>query len=76
MDQSKDNIEIIMDRREAINFALKKAAEFKYTDSKNKIAVLITGKGTDPYIMGLDGQKTPWDDATVVREELEKIRNN
>ena len=35
--------------------------------------VLISGKGTDPYIMETNGKKTPWDDATVVREELEKV---
>jgi hypothetical protein len=34
---------------------------------------MITGKGTDPYIMEANGKKTEWDDATVVREELEKI---
>jgi len=59
--------EIIQDRREAIKMALNKA--------KKNTVVLITGKGTDPYIMGPNGTKTPWDDATVVREELEKILN-
>ncbi len=57
--------EIIMDRREAINSALKRAS---IGDS-----VLISGKGTDPYIMGPKGTKIPWDDATVAREELKKI---
>ncbi len=56
---------VIMDRREAISAALKKA----HTGD----AVIITGKGTDPYIMGPNGTKTPWDDATVAREELEKL---
>ena len=55
---------IILDRREAIAYAL---GEARIGD-----AVLITGKGTDPYIMEADGKRTPWDDATVVREELEK----
>lgn len=54
--------EIIMDRREAIAHALALAGHGD--------AVLITGKGTDPYIMGPKGMKEPWDDATVVREEL------
>ena len=36
---------------------------------------MITGKGTDPYIMEANNKKTKWDDATVVREELEKILN-
>lgn len=56
---------IILDRREAIAHALKKAEAGS--------VVLITGKGTDPYIMGPNGTKTPWDDATVAREELTKI---
>ncbi len=56
---------IIMDRREAIAKALRMAKEGD--------AVLITGKGTDPYIMQARGKKTPWSDARVVREELEKI---
>ena len=57
--------EIILDRREAINRALSKA--------KKDSVVIITGKGTDPYIMGPNNTKTPWDDARVVREELEKV---
>jgi len=56
---------IIMDRREAIHHALSRAEEDD--------VVLITGKGTDPYIMGPNGSKTPWDDATITREELENI---
>jgi UDP-N-acetylmuramoyl-L-alanyl-D-glutamate--2,6-diaminopimelate ligase len=53
---------IIMDRREAIHAALERA---QLGD-----AVLITGKGTDPYLMEANGTKTPWSDAQVVREEL------
>jgi UDP-N-acetylmuramoyl-L-alanyl-D-glutamate--2,6-diaminopimelate ligase len=56
---------VIMDRREAIAAALAMA--------KPSDAVLITGKGTDPYIMGANNTKIAWDDATVVREELAKI---
>lgn len=56
---------IIMDRREAIAAALTRAGS---GDS-----VLISGKGTDPYIMGPGGTKTPWSDANVVREELKKL---
>lgn len=59
---------IILDRREAIRHALSLA--------KPGDAILISGKGTDPYIMGAGGKKTPWDDATVVREELEKLMRN
>lgn len=56
----------IMDRHEAIRTALSLA--------KSGDAVLITGKGTDPYIMEANGKKTPWSDAQVVREELEKMK--
>ncbi len=54
--------EIMMDRREAIRAALRAA--------RPGDAVLISGKGTDPYIMGPKGSKTPWSDAEVAREEL------
>lgn len=54
--------EIEMDRRAAI----RKAIEYAESDD----VVLITGKGTDPYIMGPRGSAEPWDDATVAREEL------
>ncbi len=63
------NLEIILDRREAIK---KGIAVSKKISTENKVALLITGKGTDPYIMGKDGQKEKWDDLSVVKEELEK----
>ncbi len=56
---------IIMDRREAIRTALSLA--------RKGDSVLITGKGTDPYIMQAKGAKTPWSDAQVVREELKRL---
>ncbi|MEK7101704.1 MAG: UDP-N-acetylmuramoyl-L-alanyl-D-glutamate--2,6-diaminopimelate ligase [Patescibacteria group bacterium] len=57
--------EIIMDRREAIRAALRAAQPGD--------AVLVSGKGTDPFIMGARGTKIPWSDADVVREELERL---
>lgn len=54
--------EVEMDRRKAIARAIGKA--------RRGDAVLITGKGTDPYIMGPGGAKTPWSDARVAEEEL------
>ena len=57
--------EIIMDRRLAIRRAL---AEARHGD-----AVLISGKGTDPFIMGARSAKKPWSDAAVVREELDRL---
>lgn len=62
--ENKDKLEIIMDRREAIRQALQFVEDGGY--------VLISGKGTDPYIMGPNGTKQPWSDAEVVREELAK----
>lgn len=62
--------EIIMDRREAIRAALRFAS---LTQDKRNVAVLISGKGTDPFIMGPHGTKLPWSDAAVVREELEHL---
>ncbi|MDR3558330.1 MAG: UDP-N-acetylmuramyl-tripeptide synthetase [Candidatus Pacebacteria bacterium] len=55
---------VIMNRRLAIREAIKRA--------KSGDFVLITGKGTDPYIMGPHDSKTPWSDANVAREELQK----
>lgn len=57
--------EIIMNRREAIRSALRSA--------RPGDAVLVSGKGTDPFIMGARGTKQPWSDAEVVREELEQL---
>lgn len=57
--------EIIMDRREAIRHALASAHPGD--------AVLISGKGTDPYIMGAHGAQLSWSDADVVREELKRL---
>ncbi len=60
-----DKLEIIMDRRLAIAKALEKAPHNSH--------ILISGKGTDPYIMGPKGSKIPWSDAEVVKEELAKL---
>lgn len=69
LDQMKDGMarepEIIMDRREAIRRAIRLA-------QKDDV-VLISGKGTDPFIMGPHGTKIPWDDASVAREELADV---
>ncbi len=67
----KDKVVIEMDRRKAINQALKIAHDLP--KNTNPVIVLITGKGTDPYIMRANGKREEWDDASVVREELEKL---
>ncbi len=59
------NPAVIMDRREAIRDALTRA---KPTD-----VVLITGKGTDPYICIEDNKKIPWSDYDVARDELAQL---
>jgi len=62
---TKKPVTKIMDRREAINTAIKKAGD--------NYAVLISGKGTDPYLMEANGKKTPWSDYDIAKEELEKV---
>lgn len=61
----KHTPEIIMNRREALRTAFQTA--------RAGDAVLITGKGTDPYIMGARGTKEPWDDREVARKELQRL---
>ncbi len=71
----KQRLHVILNRREAIREACARAerrAEQKDPNTEH-VSVLITGKGTDPYIMGPGGSKTPWDDAQVAREELKKL---
>ena len=62
--ENKDKVTVIMDRRAAIKAALDQATDGDY--------VLVSGKGTDPYIMGPADSKEPWSDAAVVQELLEK----
>lgn len=57
--------EIILDRREAIRVALEKG--------RVNTAILILGKGSEPY-QTIRGVTHEWDDAGVVREELEALR--
>ncbi|MCA9354075.1 MAG: UDP-N-acetylmuramyl-tripeptide synthetase [Candidatus Kaiserbacteria bacterium] len=63
--QDDAHVEVIMDRREAIARALELTPQDGYT--------LISGKGTDPYIMGPNDTKTPWSDAEVVQELLAEL---
>jgi UDP-N-acetylmuramoyl-L-alanyl-D-glutamate--2,6-diaminopimelate ligase len=59
---------VIVDRRAAIAAALAEAHEGD--------VVLITGKGTDPYIMGPNGSREVWSDKGVAEEELAKLGYN
>ncbi|HEU4677166.1 MAG TPA: UDP-N-acetylmuramoyl-L-alanyl-D-glutamate--2,6-diaminopimelate ligase [Candidatus Paceibacterota bacterium] len=58
-------LSIIMDRRKAIRTALEEAPDGS--------VVIISGKGTDPYIMGPHNTKMPWSDAKVVTQELASL---
>lgn len=57
----------VLDRRVAIRQALELA--------QPNDTVIITGKGSEPWIAIENGKKIPWDDRKVVREELEKMKN-
>lgn len=59
------NLFIVVDRRKGIEKAISLAAE-------NDV-VVITAKGTEPYIAIANGEKIPWDDRAVVREILQKV---
>ena len=60
--KNKDKVKKILDRRQAIKVALDLAKEGD--------VVVITGKGSEPYIRVAKGKRIPWSDASVVRELL------
>ena len=62
---TKGKAEKILDRQEAIQKALNLA--------KPGDVVIITGKGSEPWICVARGKKIPWDDREVVREEFQKL---
>ena len=62
---SNEKLEIEMNRKEAIQKAIQKAQAGD--------VVLITGKGTDPYIMRANGTKEPWSDFEKVEEVLRDL---
>lgn len=55
----------ILDRKEAIKRALKLA--------KLDEAVIITGKGSEPWMCVANGKKIPWDDKKIAREALKSF---
>ena len=61
-----EKLTVIMDRKEAIRKAIELVPQGGY--------VLVSGKGTDPYIMEANGKKTPWSDAEVVQELLTELK--
>lgn len=62
-----ERAEKILDRREAISYAIKSA------DPNN--IVIITGKGSEPWMCVEKGKKIPWDDRKIAKEEFEKSIN-
>jgi UDP-N-acetylmuramoyl-L-alanyl-D-glutamate--2,6-diaminopimelate ligase len=62
---TKGKAKEILDRREAIRKALELA--------KSNDAVVITGKGCEPWICIAGGKKIPWDDRKIAREEFAKL---
>ena len=54
--------EIVMDRGEAIKKAVVRA--------KTGDTVIITGKGSEPWLMGANGTKIPWSDREMAREAI------
>ncbi len=55
----------ILDRRQAINLA--------FASAQPGDAVVITGKGNEPWMVVRHGKKVPWDDREVARELLGQI---
>lgn len=75
----EDPMQIVNEMKEAITITQtdividrKKAIEKAIDLAKKDDVVIITGKGTDPYIMVENGEKIPWSDAEVTREAIDK----
>src|SRR3989339_634465 len=56
------NAEKILDRKEAIKRAVKSAGQDD--------TVIITGKGSEPWMCVKNGKKIPWDDRQIARDVL------
>lgn len=59
------NAKKILDRKEAIRQALKLV--------QPRDVVVITGKGSEPWMCVAKGKKIPWDDKQVVKEEYKNL---
>lgn len=62
---------IVMNRREALREAFRIAGGIG-----SNAVVLVTGKGTDPYIMRAHGEKEVWSDRQVCEEELATLQKS
>ncbi|MEI7424519.1 MAG: UDP-N-acetylmuramyl-tripeptide synthetase [Candidatus Staskawiczbacteria bacterium] len=63
-EKAGEKAKIILDRKEAINSALKLA--------KQGDVVIITGKGSEPWMCLENGKKIPWDDRQIAIEAIKK----
>lgn len=63
----KTHVVRILDRKAAIREAIRRA--------RPGDAVIITGKGCEPWMMGPHGTKIPWDDRQIAREALASSEN-
>jgi UDP-N-acetylmuramoyl-L-alanyl-D-glutamate--2,6-diaminopimelate ligase len=66
LETAGERAEKIVDREKAI----KKAVSLAKPDD----VVIITGKGSEPWMCVKDGKKIPWDDRKIVKEILNKIK--
>ena len=64
--KTKGNYEIVVDRTEAIEKAIKMA--------NNKDIILLAGKGHEPY-QEINEKKYPFDERVIVREIISKLEN-
>ena len=64
--RSQESVFKIIDRRKAIQKALSLA--------ESGDTVVITGKGSEPWMCVAGNKKIPWDDKEVVKEELAKLK--
>lgn len=64
----KEVAEVIIDRRSALNKALKIAEEGDI--------VVVTGKGSEPWMCLKNNKKIPWNEKQIIEEEYSKIINN
>ena len=58
-------LNIILDRRKAIKKALKAA--------KQEDTIIITGKGSEPWMCLANNKKIPWSDKEIIKQEIRKI---
>lgn len=64
---AKGKAKKILDRKEAIKMALKSANPGD--------VVIITGKGSEPWMCVAGGKKIPWDDRQIVKEAIVQLNN-